>query len=593
MKRYYRVLTTAFICLALLLPGCDYLKGSSAHKVYPPKDPKVANCEPGKWGGQLKLPLASVPLTLNPFVPSTLDTYEVTSKLFGTLLDYDHANQKFANPADGLARSIDTLQDDRTYIIHLREGAKFSDGTPITADDVVFSFEAAMNKDVDSIFGDLMRIDGKSPEVSKDDALTVRITFADHYEPMKMLFAKLPIVSRASLQDAYNKGNFKTAYGMDTPPEKIVCSGPFMIKGYTKDKQIDLVYNPYYWKVDSSGTSLPYLDSVVYYLKTPRKEQSFNMLTKTDFHAAQVVQTEFGQFNNNPRFLAKNIGPSLHAWQLALNWRIDKNKIDPIRATWFRTGGFRWALSSAIDRDRIVKEVFDSMARPVYGPVVPANTTWHNPNIKRKEMELSLEEARKQLLTLKFEYREDGTLKASGSSVRFTIIHLDDHIPNQIAQRLVEDFKKLGIQAESDPKDYAAFWRAMSLGIYDAALVESAPMFPDPAFLQPYVSKNGRYFWFYEGSDELLKGSRVGGAEPWMDRVNKNLNEALKKTLLEERRELYNQVQSEWADKAPVIYLVNEDIVVAAQNFIGNFKPAVIDPPLTWNIEEFYIKKND
>src|SRR5205823_5930006 len=107
----------------------------------------------------------------------------------------------------------------------------------------------------------------------------------------------------------------------------------------------------------------------------------------------------------------------------------------------------------------------------------------------------------------------------------------------------------------------------VNIGIYDAALVETAPMFSDPAFLQPYFNKNGKFFWFYEpaAGDAKIRGM-VGSTEAWMDRIGGKMNNALKKVLLSERRDLYNEVQAEWAEKAPIIYLVSENTIVAAQN---------------------------
>jgi peptide/nickel transport system substrate-binding protein len=587
MKRLSYPLVYIIVC-TMLLPGCKFFSDGGKHEVHPPKDPKVASCEPGQWGGRLKLPLSTAPLTFNPFLAETVDTREVTSKLFGTLLDYDYAGQTLSSPPSGLARSIDSLQDGRTFVINLREGASFSNGNPITADDVIFSFQAAMDNRSESIFGDLMKVDGQFPTLTKENTLTLRVTFAQHYEPAGLLFARLPIVSKISLNEAFIKGNFKNAYGLDTSPDNIISSGPFILKSYTPDKQIELDYNSYYWKVDSSGISLPYLDGVTYFLKTTQEAQGVGF-PKSEFHAARLLQRDFEQVKDNQRFTVKDVGPSLHTWQLVLNWRADPKKIDPTRSTWFRTPGFRWALSSTIDRNRIVKEVLNSMGQPIHSPVIPNNTTWYTNNFKKYEYNPS--EARRMLTAVKYQFADNGNLRdIGGRTVRFSIMHLNEFIPAQIAQKISEDLKKVGIQAEPDPKDYKSFWRSVELGIYDAVLIDSAPMFADPAFLQPYITKSGQYFWFYDSSASDGRSFLAGGMESWMDRIGDRMNDALKKVQLTERRELYNQVQTEWVDKAPIIYLVNENVIAAAQNTVGNFRPAVLDPVLTWNIEEFYLK---
>src|SRR5688572_13326091 len=118
MRRYSILLINVILCSLLIAPGCKLLGRGGKHDVHPPKDPKVVACEPGQWGGRLKLPLSSSPLTFNPFLTRTADTYEITSKLFGTLLDYDHTSQKFTSPPSGLARSIDSLPDGKTFVIN-------------------------------------------------------------------------------------------------------------------------------------------------------------------------------------------------------------------------------------------------------------------------------------------------------------------------------------------------------------------------------------------------------------------------------------------------------------------------------------------
>ncbi|MBK7996037.1 MAG: hypothetical protein IPK14_22475 [Blastocatellia bacterium] len=107
--------------------------------------------------------------------------------------------------------------------------------------------------------------------------------------------------------------------------------------------------------------------------------------------------------------------------------------------------------------------------------------------------------------------------------------------------------------------------------------------------MQPFLSKSGKYLYFDDSSDVNLKG--MAGSDPFLNNVAKDLNEALKKSSLKERQDIYNKIQKDWADKYPIIYLVNENVLVAAQKNLANFKPAPIIPTLTWNSEEFYLKQ--
>jgi peptide/nickel transport system substrate-binding protein len=583
MKQRTQVLISMMLVVVLFAIGCQgVLNGESKHSVQVPKEPKVVRCEPGKWGGTLKLALSGGPLTFNPFFTSSPETYEVTSKLFGTLLDYDYVNQKPLD--DGLARSVD-LVDDKTYVIHLREGVNFSDGSPLTADDVIFSFQICLSNRYTTRYRGLMSIDGQPPTLTKEDKLTVRISFPKHYEPIRTLLAQVPIVSQNSLSDSFLKGTFRDAYRLGTAPDKIVSSGPFMVSEI-KDDRLELKYNPYYWKVDSSGISLPYVDGVTYLLKTSRQQQAENLLTKGELHIAQVLPKDLPKFSGNPRFVAKNLGASLNSWQLVFNWRSDKTKIIPFKSTWFRTSGFLNALGSTIDRNRLIKDVVDGMGRISDGPVNASNETWHNPNVRKVSYDMGT--ARQDLSRLSFSTSPRGDLRDPGNNiVRFKIIHLNEYVPTQIANRVTDDLKKLGVEVENSPYDHRKFWELLNKGLFDVALVEVIPPVADPAFLQPYLYKEGDCFWFYDVAERITMADKV---EVWMNRINTALNDSLQKTALQERKELYFKVQEDWANRAPILYLMSEDVLVTAQSNVGNFRPARIGAAATWNMEEFYLK---
>ncbi len=583
-RSYLSLMLSLLLIVSFSLMGVHC--GGGGHEKHPPKDPKVAPCEPGKVGGTLKVPIAGIPLTLNPFLSITPETYEVTSKLFATLIDYDNANQKAAN--DGLARSVDTGEDGRSYTIHLREGLAFSNGIPIGADDVIFSLKAALDTRLNSVLGDFMKIDNTAPEFTKIDPLTVKITFPEHYEPIKELLSRIPIVSKSAMEDLFLKADPKSAYPLNTAPDKVVSSGPFMLKSVS-EKQIELVYNPYYWKVDSNGTSLPYLDGITYYLKVSRQEQQNNLLTKNEYNVVQLIQSQKQSFEGNDRFVIKDVGPSLSVWQLVLNWRTDQRN-SALKATWFRGSYFRWALSSLIDREKMTKDVFGSMANPAYGLINPENKLWYNPNSKKYPY--NIKEAQNFLSTSKFSNDEGGNLKDGlKNSVRFTILHYNEYIPAQMANSIIEDLKKVGIQVETDPQDYKKFWNYLNGGLFEVALVETTPLLPDPAFMQPFLSKAGKYVYFNDPIEINFKNAAPGGTDEWINQASRDLNEALKKTSLKDRQDLYNKVQANWTEKCPSLFLVNENILAAAQKNLGNFKPAPVTPNLTWNSEEFYFKQ--
>src|SRR5271155_3572057 len=127
----------------------------------------VTDNAPGHAGGRLVVAMHSEPKTLNPVLAQDAPSRDVIRCLSADLIDINRASQK-TEPA--IAKSWTVSRDGLQYTLRLRHGLRFSDGQPVDADDVVFSFHVYLDEKIDSPQRDLLVVGGKPITVQKVDS---------------------------------------------------------------------------------------------------------------------------------------------------------------------------------------------------------------------------------------------------------------------------------------------------------------------------------------------------------------------------------------------------------------------------------------
>src|SRR5437867_3882597 len=160
--------------LLLALTGCGKSSSTRPSAAHPlPRAPLVAHCEPGQPGGRLVIAAASTPRTFNPLFAFDGASDSIIRLLFGSLVRMDWATQELG---PGLAESWSVAADQKTWTFKLRQGVRWSDGQPLMADDVVFTWNDVMyDPEYDPMLFELFRPGGKKFDVSKLDDFTVRV----------------------------------------------------------------------------------------------------------------------------------------------------------------------------------------------------------------------------------------------------------------------------------------------------------------------------------------------------------------------------------------------------------------------------------
>jgi peptide/nickel transport system substrate-binding protein len=232
MKNFVRVFTV-FAAAVYCFSGCgkksETISYENSATNYPlPDPPLVADCASGIPGGRFVVASYGDPKTFNPITENESSSDNILRFMFAALLNYDTQLQQVG---PGLAESWTNAADNKTWTFKLRKNLRWSDGEPLTADDVVFTWnDVIYNPKIDNVMRDGFTIGGKNFTVTKIDDLTVQVVTPEVYAPFAVSFgAGVPILPKHILAKAVADGTFTSAYGINSDPTQIVGSGPFRL----------------------------------------------------------------------------------------------------------------------------------------------------------------------------------------------------------------------------------------------------------------------------------------------------------------------------------------------------------------------------
>ena len=216
----------------------------------------------GKTGGEIILSSFSDPKSFNPVTSTEMTTTEFTSYMYEGLV---HINTVTLKPEPGLARSWSVSTDGLTWIFKIRPGVLWSDSAPFDAFDVEWTFNSLVLSDSinPNSSRDMFTIEEKKPEVKALDSMTVRFKLPLPFAPFLRAMAQ-EILPRHKYEKYVKNNSFSNSLGIQTPPDSMVGTGPFLIESFISSQKLTFRRNPLYWQKDSANNRLPYLDRIVY-----------------------------------------------------------------------------------------------------------------------------------------------------------------------------------------------------------------------------------------------------------------------------------------------------------------------------------------
>ncbi|MFI9555686.1 ABC transporter substrate-binding protein [Nonomuraea endophytica] len=421
---------------ALAVAGCTGTEGMSA-----PQDTAqgmIGHLDYGDFGGGTE-PQANY----NPYLPAT--QLGATGYLFEKLVEYDHFS---CTPKPWLAAAY-SWTDPKTLVLQVRQGVKWTDGTPLTAKDVAYSY--SLIKKYPAFDGDgLWRY---LSSVEATDAATVTMRFKDAGASAFTLAVNVLIVPEHIWSKVPDPTTFVNA---DNP----VGTGPFTVKAFNR-QQLTIQRNPNYWQVDKIKVQEIRFHKAdgggpIDQLKMSRGEYDHNAMFVPDVDKAYVAR--------DPKVN--------HYWYppggtISVYLNLTKKPFDDL--------AFRKALTGAFDHKQIIDKSQNGYVTQASqsGLIVPGHDKWLPPGLTGKGViPYDAAKADAALTAAGYAKDADGTrLGKDGKPLTFTF-----KVPGEwtdwlaAGQIIVKNLKALGFDVNLETPDFPTYESDRAIGSYDALL---------------------------------------------------------------------------------------------------------------------------
>ena len=533
-------------------------------------------------GGQIVASIRGEPRTFNRYVAA-----DQASELLSLLLQARlvRINRSTFELEPWLADTWESSADGRTHTIHLRPGVTWSDGMPLTGDDVLFSLRAVYDAKVDSVLADSLTAGGQPLRAAAPDPQTVVFTYAAPSGRGLRLLDGLPILPRHKLEPALTAGTFASAYNTTTPPAEVVGAGPFVLREYQPGQRVVMDRNPRYWRKAPDGSALPYLDRIVLQIVPEQNAELLRIqagetdLTSSELRPEDYLPVRRADEEGRLRLIELGVGPDADAFWFCLKPEVKAK--DP-RFAFVQRPEFRRAISYAVDREAFAETVFLSAAVPVWGSITPGNTRWFWPDIPRYPHNDA---------TAKMLLREIGLVDRNGDGVvedmkgteaRFTVITQRGIGWYERGTAFVRDeLARVGIAMEVAPLELGALIQRLQTCDYDAMYYRPVMTDLDPA--------GNLDFWLSSGPSHFWNMSQKLPATDWERRVDTLMLEQAAELDPMRRETQFRAVQQIMAENLPVLHFAAPRMYYAHSARLRGVVPSVLRPPVLWNADSLSV----
>lgn len=545
----------------------------------------------GTFGGELvSSTIGEGPKTFNPFNCKDNISALMSGIMYDGLLSSDPMT---GQPTPKLAKSFSISPDGTIYTIKLRHGIKWSDGKPITADDVVFTWNDIIFAGLgDTSTRDSIVIDNKLPTVRKIDNYTVEFITPKPFAPFVRMLST-PIAPKHIFMPAVKKGNtyFDSFLSTNTKPKDFVVSGAFKLKEYVPAQRVVFERNPNYYEINTKQQKLPYLDKLVYLIVGDLNNEVLKFEAK-ELDVISLQGSKVARYKSlepHSDFKLYNLGPDTGTMYLSMNLNNRKDNkgkyyVNTDKQTWFQDLNFRTAVDYAIDRKNMVLNIANGIGAPLFTPE-SLNSIYLNK--KLKPYDKNLDKSKELLKKSGFYLDKKGKLfDKHGHRVEFDLYTNAGNTEREaIGVMVKQDLEDLGMKVNFKPIEFNSLVNKL-VSTYDWDMVimglTGSPLEPN----------GGKNVWLSDGRLHMFnqRNPQEGKAKilPWEKELDYLYTQGALATKFEDRKKYYDKYQEIVYKEKPMIYIYSPIRIVALRNKFKNIYPSSLGG-ITHNIEEIYI----
>ncbi|MCC9076867.1 ABC transporter substrate-binding protein [Litorilinea aerophila] len=462
MQSRWTLVVTVLLLLAMIGTGC----AAPVQPAGAPAAPQEAAAEPAgpRAGGTLTLSLGEDFVTFHPYFDVT--NHNIKPTFFEAPIRI--SDEGTFEP--WLAESWEESEDGLSITLHLRQGIKFHNGREMTADDVVWSVEYAMNEELGHHLSDRFQT---ASGAEKIDDYTVRINYSEVTQSKLDGIARLYIFPQ------------EAAETIETVP---VGTGPFKFVEWVPGDQMVAERFEDYWR-----EGLPYLDRVVVKPIPDEQARLVNLKAGSIEALMGVPLIDKAALEQEPGIVVGQTPPGFGFYAFIMN----------VRTPPFDNVLVRQAMNYAIDRDKIIQTAFHGEAIPVKVPYPP--TSWAYAPDLEDYYTYDPERARELLAEAGYPdgFSTEMMIRGTGGP------HLD------IAQVYQQDLAAIGVQVELLPTELPQYWPKLFDGQFaivshatGEATVDPSGLFEGAACCRPFRNFFGITeddTWFPEYRDVIFQ----------------------------------------------------------------------------------------
>ncbi|MCW8965558.1 MAG: ABC transporter substrate-binding protein, partial [Candidatus Pacearchaeota archaeon] len=495
-------------------------------------------------------------------------------------------------PEPNLAEKWEVSDDGLIWTFSIRPGVQWSDGKPFSAYDVEFTFNDLIYNTAISPNSsrDIFLIEGKKIKIKVIDSLTIKFSLPFPYAPFLRAMSQ-EILPKHAYRKFVKKGTFPTELSIKTPPNEMVGTGPFLLESYLSSQKVVFKRNPKYWKKDTDGNQLPYIERVVYTIVADQNAELLQFKQgKVDYLSAKGEDFPgLKKDEATSNYTVYRLGPRTGSNFLIFNQNRDvdpatkKPYVDETKLSWFTNVKFRRAIAHALDKQNMINIVMNGLGYPQWSPMAPSEGYFFKPDVAQYPYDI--QKARELLKEVGFkDSDDDGILEdKNGRMLEFTFVtNSGNVVRGRIAEIIRKDLETLGCKVHFQQLEFNSLiqkvdnppfeWDAVLLGLTGG--------------VEPHFGKN---VWHSSGTLHMWYPRQKKPATPWEAEIDSLFDLGVKIVDTEKRKEIYDQWQKVVAEQLPMIYTVLPERILCVANKFGNLNPS-LNGGLLHNLEFLYVK---